>query len=78
MKQELANYLNAETDKLKAEQRKKRTPRRRFEYLARKRFIKHLDKALEACYEAGMENNGAVLTFNIKDLYQHLTKITKK
>ena len=42
--------------------------------LAKVRFIKLLDKALAACYEAGMENNGAVLTLNIKDLYQHLTK----
>jgi hypothetical protein len=66
MKKELADYLNKEATKLKA--------RQRFERAAKARFIKLLDKALEACYEAHMENNGAVLTLNIKDLYQHLTK----
>ena len=65
MKKELANYLNKEAEELKS--------RQRFERLAKKRFIKLLNKTLTACYEAGMENNGAVLILNIKDLYRHQT-----
>jgi hypothetical protein len=55
----------SETERLKIQQR--------FERAAKKRFIKLLDKAIDACYEARMENNGAVLTLNIKDLYYQLT-----
>lgn len=47
--------------------------RRQYEKRAEKRFIRLLDKALAACYEARMENRGDVLTMNIKDLYHYLT-----
>ena len=47
---------------------------RQFEANAKKRFINLLNKAIAACYEAGMENNGAVLTLSIKDLHRELTK----
>lgn len=47
--------------------------RRRYQLRAEKRFIRLLDKALDACYEANIENRGDVLTLNIKDLYYSLT-----
>lgn len=46
---------------------------RQFEKRAEKRFIRLLDKALDACYEARLENRSDVLTLNIKDLYYSLT-----
>ena len=46
----------------------------RFRRNAEKRFVKWLDKAIEACYEANMENRGDILTMPIKDLHHYLTK----
>ena len=41
-------------------------------------FIQKLDEAIEACYDARMENSGAVLTLNIKDLYIEMQKQKKE
>lgn len=50
--------------------------RRRFELRAEAKFLRRLDKALEALYEARMESRECVLTMNIKDLYYYLTNET--
>lgn len=44
----------------------------RFEANAYKDFLKHLDLAIEALYDARMENNAAVLSLPIKELYNEL------
>ena len=41
---------------------------------AEKRFIKKLNEAIEACFEARMENNAAVMTMPINALYIELTR----
>lgn len=45
-----------------------------FEANALNEFKYHLDKAIEAMYDARMENNVAVLTLPIKELYRELEK----
>lgn len=46
--------------------------KKEFEEKANKKFLKHLNLAIEAMYEARMENNAAVLSMPIKDLYREL------
>lgn len=47
-----------------------------FEEESYKKFLEHLNLAIEAMYNARMENNGAVLSMPIKDLFLELTKPT--
>lgn len=42
----------------------------RFEAAAYKDFLNHLNLAIEALYNCRFENNGAVLTLPIKELYE--------
>ena len=42
----------------------------KIEAKAYKDFLKHLDKAIENLYLCHFENNGAVLTMPIKELYE--------
>jgi len=41
---------------------------------AYKDFLKHMDAAIEAMYLCNMENNGAVLSMPIKELYKEMSK----
>lgn len=60
--------LTTEQEQAKAEFYKKFIPKRRRD------FIKHLNAAIEAMYDCHMDNNVAVLTLPIKELYTELTK----
>ena len=60
---------------MKLTKEQKRQAMKRERELAKQELIYHLNNALNSLYLAGMENNGAVLTMNIKDLYNHLTKV---
>jgi hypothetical protein len=43
---------------------------------AYKDFLKYLDKAIENLYLCDMENNGAILSYPIKQLYQEMKNYT--
>jgi len=47
--------------------------KRKFEKEAQRRFFYHLNEAHKAMYDAGIENKGAILSMNIKDLYQYFS-----
>lgn len=66
--------LDARTAYEKAKEATCKDVRDRFEAAAYKDFLNHLDLAIEALYNARMENNGAVLTLPIKDLHRELNK----
>lgn len=48
----------------------------RFEAAAYKDFLNHLDLAIEALYNCRMENNAAVLSMPIKQLYEEMRNST--
>ena len=50
------------------------TQRQQVKIDAYKDFLKHLDAAIEALYLCNMENNGAVLSYPIKQLYEEMNK----
>jgi len=43
---------------------------------AEQRFVSFLDKAIDAAYEAGIENRGDVLTLPLVELHRRLTGST--
>ena len=50
--------------------------RQSIEAKAYKDFLKHLNKAIESLYLCNMENNGAVLSYPIKQLYDEMKDFT--
>lgn len=50
---------------------------RKLEKEAQRRFLHHLNEAHKAMYDAGIENKGAILSMNIKDLYQYFSTLPK-
>lgn len=62
--------LDARTAYEKAKDATCKEVKDRIEARAYKDFLKHLDKAIENLYLCNFENNGAVLTMPIKELYE--------
>ena len=51
------------------------SPENKLKSKAYKRFLNHLDKAINSLYVCEMENNGAVLSMDIKTLHSEMSKI---